>query len=312
MDTIIRNNIFLDAWEDTLLETFLKQDSCGMVTHFISNIMNNLYPGNNSFNTFDDVSEDFSEKLSSNNTLLENIFSRYWGTYLYEYEDQDTYFSSDIKCGDIFFLNHEGLPWDYVPKISLHLYTGNGYFFNWNMGEQEPIEHVKKSTIGAKLEWVLRYNFDRTDTKTPSGADDIKTWEDFWGESYVSMNNLSYNKNHRVFPRELVASIDTDGTITTDIEPVPALSEFVKIFLLKDCLCCFKEFERKIEEGTESMQYVFGKENEYSKNGEYLPSYPATAGAGYFRYNWTLEFDQNKYTDIENYLKDNNLQYKVI
>ena len=51
MDTITRNNIFLDAWEDTLLDTFLKQDSCGMVTHFISNIMNNLYPDNNSFNT---------------------------------------------------------------------------------------------------------------------------------------------------------------------------------------------------------------------------------------------------------------------
>ena len=77
-------------------------------------------------------------------------------------------------------------------------------------------------------------------------------------------------------------------------------------------MCCFKEFERKIEEGTESMQHVFGKENEYSKNGEHLPSYPATAGAGYFRYNWTLEFDESKYTDIENYLKDNNLQYKVI
>ncbi len=298
MTTISRNNIFLDAWEDTLRNTFFQETACGMVTHFISNIMNNLYPGNNTFNTFDNISEDLSEKLSSNNTLLENTFSRYWGTYLYDYEDQDTYFSSDIKCGDIFFLNHEELPWDYIPRVSLHLYTGNGYFFNWNMGEQEPIENIKKSTIGAKLNWVLRYNFDRTDTKTPSGADDIKTWEDFWGESYVNMKNLSYDKNHRIFPRELVASVDIDGTITTDITPTPSLSDFVKIYLLKDCLCCFKEF--------------VGKENEYSKNGEYLPSYPATAGAGYFRYNWTLEFDPAKYSEMENHLNDNNLQYKVI
>jgi hypothetical protein len=167
------------------------------------------------------------------------------------------------------------------------------------MGEYEPIENIKKSVVGSKLKWVLRYNFDRTDTEIPSGADDILIWEEFWGESYVSMNNLSHDKTHRSFhKRELVANIDTDGTITTDISPVPTLSDFIKIYLLKDSLVCFKEFIQV--------------ENEYTKNGEYLASYPSTAGEGWYRYNWTLEFDDNKYSDIENHLKNNNLQYKVI
>jgi hypothetical protein len=300
MDTITRNNIFLTAWEETLIQTCF-HDNCGSPLHFVGEIINKLYPDNNTFNSFDEVSADISTKMSSNNTLVENIFFRYWGTHFYDPADQDTYFTNDIKCGDIFCLIHEKLPSDFIPNTSIHVYVGDGYFFNWNMGEYEPIENIKKSVVGAKLKWVLRYNFDRTDTKTPSGADDIKTWEEFWGDDYVSMNNLSYDKNHRselCFARELVASIDTNGTITTDISPVPTLSDFFKIYLLKDCLVCFKEFD--------------SVENEYTKNGEFLKSYPATAGEGYYRYNWTLEFDESKYTDIENYLKDNNLQYKVI
>ena len=50
----------------------------------------------------------------------------------------------------------------------------------------------------------------------------------------------------------------------------------------------------------------------YTKNGEFLKSYPSTAGEGYYRYNWTLEFDASKYTDMENHLNTNNLQYRVI
>jgi len=297
MDTITRNNIFLTAWQETLEQTCF-YDNCGSPCHFVGEIINSLYPDNNTFNSFDEISADLSVKMSSNNTLLENTFFRYWGTHLYDPADQDTYFTNDIKCGDIFFLIHEGLPSDFIPNITPHVYVGDDHFLNWNMGEYEPIENIKKSIMGSKLKWVLRYNFDRTDTKTPSGADDIKTWEDFWGEDYVSMNNLLYDKNHRIFPRELVASIDINGTITTDISPVPTLSDFFKIFLLKDCLVCFKEFD--------------SVENEYTKNGEFLKSYPSTAGEGYYRYNWTLEFDESKYIDIENYLKDNDLQYKVI
>ena len=259
-------------------------------------------PDNTIFNSLDNcVFDEISIPLltsCSNNTLWENILFKYWGTYLYDPADQDTYFTNDIKCGDLFFLIHEKLPSDFIPNVTPHVYVGDDHFLNWNMGEIEPIENIKKSVMGAKLKWVLRYNFDRTDTKTPSGADDIKMWEDFWGDDYVSLNNLSYDKNHRIFPRELVASININGTVTTDISPVPVLSDFVKIFLLKDCLVCFKEFD--------------SVENEYIKNGEYLPSYPSTSGEGFLRYNWTLEFDASKYTDIENYLKDNNLQYKVI
>ncbi|MAT09116.1 MAG: hypothetical protein CL707_08455 [Chloroflexi bacterium] len=301
MDTITRNNIFLTAWEETLEQTFF-QDDCGSPCHFIGTLIKRLYPDNTIFNSLDNcVFDEISIPLltsCSNNTLWENILFKYWGTYLYDPADQDTYFTNDIKCGDLFFLIHEKLPSDFIPNVTPHVYVGDDHFLNWNMGEIEPIENIKKSVMGAKLKWVLRYNFDRTDTKTPSGADDIKMWEDFWGDDYVSLNNLSYDKNHRIFPRELVASININGTVTTDISPVPVLSDFVKIFLLKDCLVCFKEFD--------------SVENEYIKNGEYLPSYPSTSGEGFLRYNWTLEFDASKYTDIENYLKDNNLQYKVI
>ena len=298
MDTITRNNIFLTAWEETLEKTYF-QDAIGSPIHFMFNLINGLYSENNIFSFFDEIQGEFAQIFSSNNTLLETILLKYWGTYLYNHTDQDTYFATDIKCGDIFFIFHENLPSDFIPNTTPHVYVGDGHFFNWNMGEYEPIENINKSIMGAKLKWVLRYNFDRTDTKIPSGAEDIKIWEEFWGESYVSMNNLSHDKTHRsFFPRELVADIDTNGTVTTDILPVPRLGYFSKIFLLKDCLVCFNESIKK--------------ENEYTKNGEFLKSYPSTAGEGWYRYNWTLEFNEDKYSDIENYLKDNSLEYRVI
>tara|TARA_B100000809_G_scaffold38860_1_gene34017 strand:+ start:3341 stop:4258 length:918 start_codon:yes stop_codon:yes gene_type:complete len=296
--TIARNNIFLSVWEETLRDTFFTK-SCGSPLSFLFNLIDELYPENSVFSLWNENAEDFALKLSANNTLWENIVLNCLGTCCYDHTDEDEYFSSDIKAGDMFLIVHQNLPSDYIPNVTPHIYIGDGHFFNWNMGEQEPIENIKKSVMGAKLKWVLRYNFDRTDTKTPSGAEDILTWENFWGESYVSMNNLSYDKNHRdTSQRELVASIDINGTITTDISPVPTLSDFFKIFLLKDCLVCFKEFD--------------SVENEYTKNGEFLKSYPSTAGEGYYRYNWTLEFDASKYTDMENHLNTNNLQYRVI
>ena len=88
MDTITRNNIFLTAWEKTLIQTCF-YDNCGSPCHFVGEIINSLYPDNNTFNSFDEVSADLSVKMSSNNTLLENTFFRYWGTYPYDPADQD-------------------------------------------------------------------------------------------------------------------------------------------------------------------------------------------------------------------------------
>ena len=146
MDTITRNNIFLTAWEETLEQTFF-QDDCGSPCHFIGTLIKRLYPDNTIFNSLDNcVFDEISIPLltsCSNNTLWENILFKYWGTYLYDPADQDTYFTNDIKCGDLFFLIHEKLPSDFIPNVTPHVYVGDDHFLNWNMGEIEPIENIK-------------------------------------------------------------------------------------------------------------------------------------------------------------------------
>ena len=65
-----------------------------------------------------------------------------------------------------------------------YLYIGDGHFFHNDMRGYEAIENIEKSPHNSTLRWVLRYNFNRADGKTPSGDDDISTWEEFWGEPY--------------------------------------------------------------------------------------------------------------------------------
>ena len=71
-----------------------------------------------------------------------------------------------------------------MPDVSPQLYVGDGHFFDWSMGNYQPIENIEKSSYNSKMKWVLRYNFNRTDGKTPSGDDYRLIWEDFWGETY--------------------------------------------------------------------------------------------------------------------------------
>ena len=180
--TEVQSNIFVAAWDKAIREMFTFEHSTSGSTaifHFISNIMNALYPDNNTFSSFELKYSYWAEQTSQ---FLESFLLNHWGTYFYEISDKDKYINTDIKCGDIFFLEHNIEITS--AKMAPYLYIGDGHFFHNDMRGYEAIENIEKSPHNSTLRWVLRYNFNRADGKTPSGDDDISTWEEFWGEPY--------------------------------------------------------------------------------------------------------------------------------
>ena len=312
-----KNNIFLSAWYnatyDYIMMDSIREDGLpfGSVPtfHHFAYIMMGLYPDNTIFkkfmeeqNMFKHVNERGVFQGIFNHTLWEAKMASYFGTYLADIPDETNYYQTEIKKGDIILVNLKNQQrGDVLPQM----YVGDGYMIGHTCYELEPISNIVDSPLtetGTTLVGVLRYNFNRLDSQTPSGVKDIEIWEDFWDEEYVDLNTFSYNQDHgHTAARELIADIDiTDNivSIDTDISPIPTLQDFSEIWLLNDCLVCFKDH--------------IAKEKEYTKNSKFLKSFRTCAGVGYLRYNWTLRFDKLKYDTIKNYLESESISYEFI
>jgi hypothetical protein len=314
-----KNNIFLSAWYIAVYD-FMMHDSVNdngfplsisPIFHFYANIMMGLYPDNTIFKKLLEKENVYSPDNNGifqgifNQTLWEAQIASYFGTYWADIEDETKFYQTDIKKGDILLVHLKNSPPEMQMNMAIQVYLGDNCILGHDGYELEELSIIEKSVLtekGSTLVGVLRYNFNRTDSYTPAGAEDIAIWEDFWNESYTNLNALSYNQDHSLIAkRELLADIDiVDNivSINTDISPVPVLEDFFEIWLLDDCLCCFKDF--------------IPKENEYIKNLKSLPAFVMCGGVGYGRYNWTLRFNASKYNTVKNYLELNNISYKKI
>ena len=112
MKQLEKNNIFLAAWYNSLTSYILVPFSFDMkinsIFTFFADIMLSLYPNNTTFSKFlqeekklEKCGRSFSYG-TPNHTLLENRIALHWGTYLTNISNEEKYFNSDIKCGDIF------------------------------------------------------------------------------------------------------------------------------------------------------------------------------------------------------------------
>ena len=317
---IEKNNIFLSAWYNAVYD-FMMMDSVtkdGLplgacpTFHFYANIMMELYPDNTIFkklfekeNLFKHASHRGIFQGIFNQTLWETQLALYFGTYWTDIQDETKFFQTDIKKGDILLIHLKNSPPEIQMNVTPQLYVGDDYMIGHCGYELENINIIEKSELIEKesaLVGVLRYNFNREDFYTPTGEKDIAIWEDFWNEEYHSLNTFSYNQNHSsTATRELIGDIDIVDNIVninTDISPIPYLQDFSEIWLLDDCLCCFRD--------------LISKENEYARNSKLLPSFNTCGGVGWTRYNWTLRFNTSRYNIIKNYLESNNFSYKQI
>ena len=197
-----KNNVFLSSWYNAVYD-YMKMDSVrddGVpldaipLFHFFANIMMEVYPDNTIFKKFlkeEDLYEIKNKQHSShylqpgNQTLWDTRLASYFGTYWSEIQDETKYFQEDIKKGDIFLIYTKNSPPQIQQRYIPAIYIGNNYMLGHCGYELEHINVIEESSLTEKyssLAGVLRYNFNRTDSHTPSDTKDIEIWEDFWAQ----------------------------------------------------------------------------------------------------------------------------------